>query len=167
MFVTRSFFDQIVVLQHFDFFLKTMNKEYLLQKTGRVGSRQFMMMSFFRKMKKVPWALCLGDIDSNLICLEALEGDIANLVAWKIQRVLQAGFNKNKIKRGLMLIREIPWSTLAVEQTYGTTASIHKLHPLMEMKLQNVIERLRRTRPRWVSERQAYFRELVLEVKAV
>ena len=36
----QAFFAEIVVLQHFDSFLKTMNKEYLLQKTGRVGRSQ-------------------------------------------------------------------------------------------------------------------------------
>ena len=44
----------------------------------------------------MPWALCFGDIDCNLICLEALEGEISNLVAWKIRRLLQVGFNKCK-----------------------------------------------------------------------
>ena len=73
---------------------------------------------------------------------------------------------------------------------HGSTASIHKLHPMMGsemiarrsmlhmsralcppdaedrcvMNLQKVIERLRR--PRKMSGRQAYFRELMLEVKA-
>ena len=141
----------------------------------------------------MPWALCLGDIDSNLICLEALEGEISNLVARKIRRLLQVGFNKDKIKRGLMLMREIPWSTLPVEQARGSTASTHKLHPMMDsemtaqramlhmsralffpdaedrcvLNLEKVIERLRRKQPRKMSGRQPYVRELMLEVKAV
>ena len=55
----------------------------------------FMVMWFSGDMKKMPQALCLGDVDSNLTCLEALEGEISNLVAWKIRQLLQAGFNKD------------------------------------------------------------------------
>ena len=82
-------------------------------------------------MKKMPWALCFGDIGSNLICLEALEGEISNLVSWKIPGLLQAGFNTDKIKRGLMLMMEILWSTLTVGQAYDSTASTRKFHPMM------------------------------------
>ena len=102
----------------------------------------------------------------------------------------QAGFNKDDVKRGLMLMREIPRSTLVLENAHGSTASIQKLNPMMGsemfarrsmlqmslflptaedrsvMNLQ-VIERLRRKRPRKMSGRQPYFRELMLEVKAV
>ena len=124
--------------------------------------------------------------------MEALEGEIPDLVAWRIRRLLQVGFNKGKIKRGLMLMREIPWSTLLVEQARGSTASTHKLHPMMGSEMTGrrsmphmlhalffpdaenrcvmnleVIERLRRKRPRKMSGRQAYVRELMLEVKAV
>ena len=91
----------------------------------------FMVMTFFGDMKKMPCALCFGDIDFNLICLEVLEGEISNLVAWKVRRLLQAGFHLHNIKRGLMLMREISWSTLPVEQAHGSTGSIHKLHPMM------------------------------------
>ena len=89
-----------------------------------------------------------------------------------------------------MLMREIPRSTLVLEHAHGSKASIHKLNPMMGsevfarrsmlqmslflptaedrsvMNLQ-VIERLRRKRPRKMSGRQPYFRELMLEVKAV
>ena len=120
------------------------------------------------------------------MCLEALEGDISNLVAWKIRQLLQAGFRKDKIECGLTLMREIPWSTLPVEQAHGSTASTHKFHPMMGsemiarrsmlhmaralflpdaedrrvMNRQKVIERLRRKRPRKISGRPAYFRAL-------
>ena len=91
-----------------------------------------------------------------------------------------------------MLMREIPWSALPAEQAHGSTASTHKLHPVMGsemiarrsmlhvsrslflpdaedrcvMNLQ-VIERWRRKQPRKMSGRQPYFRELMLQVKAV
>ena len=58
-----------------------------------------------------------GD-EVHVICMEALEGEISNLVAWNI-RWLQAGFSKDKIKCGLMLMREIPWSLLPVEQAHA------------------------------------------------
>ena len=104
---------------------------------------------------------------------------------WKTRRSLQVGFNKDKIKRGLMLPRETPWSKLPVEQAHGSTASTHNVIALRwilhmsralllldaedrcVMHLQKVIERLRRKRPRKMSVRQAYFRELLLEVIAV
>ena len=55
---------------------------------------------FFGDRKKMSWALCFGDIDSNLICLEALEGELSKLVAWEIRRLLQAGFSKDKENHG-------------------------------------------------------------------
>ena len=91
----------------------------------------FMVMRFCGDMRKMPWALCIGDIDSNLICLEAVKGEISNLVAWKKQRTLQATAKTN-ITHGFMLMRELPWSSkLPAEQAHGSTASIHKLHPMM------------------------------------
>ena len=79
-----------------------------------------------------------------------------------------------------------------MEQAHDYTASSHTLHPMMGsemialrsmphiscalfcpdaedrcvMNFQKVIERLRRKRPRKMSRRQAYFRALMLEVKA-
>ena len=90
---------------------------------------------FFGDMKKMPWALCFGDIVSNLICLEALEGETSNLVASKILRLLQAVFTKDRIKRRLMLVSEIPWSTLPVVQAHGSTTSTHKLHAMMSSEM--------------------------------
>ena len=45
--------------------------------------------------------------------------------------VAAGGFEEHTLKRGLMLMREIPWSALPAEQAHGSTASIHKLHPVM------------------------------------
>ena len=73
-------------------------------------------VEFLRRHEQDAWALCFGEIDCNLICLEALEGEISNLVAWKIRRLLEV---------------EAKTSTLPVEQAHASTASIHKLHPLM------------------------------------
>ena len=63
----------------------------------------FRVMWFFGDMRKVQWEaeIRFGDIDSNLVCLEALGGGISNLVAWKIRRLLQADCRKHKIKRVL------------------------------------------------------------------
>ena len=90
----------------------------------------FMTMRFFDNMKNMPWALCLSDIDSNLSCLEALKSEISNLVVWKMSRLLQACFSIDEIKRVLMLMSEIPWSTLSVEQARGSAAPTHELHPM-------------------------------------
>ena len=77
----------------------------------------FMVMSFFlRRHEQDAWALCFGEIDCNLICLEALEGEISNLVARKIRRLQEV---------------EAKTSTLPVEQAHASTASIHKFHPMM------------------------------------
>ena len=136
-------------------------------------------------MKKMPRALRLGDIDSNL----TYKGEICCCV----EDSTVVGFSKDKIKRWLMLMREIPRSTLSVERAHGSTASILKLRPMKRsgmngwrsmlhmsralflpdaedpcvMNLQKVIEQLRGKRPRKMSWRQAYFRALMLEVSAV
>ena len=36
----------------------------------------FKVVRFIGDMRQVPWALSIGDIDSNLICLESREGEI-------------------------------------------------------------------------------------------
>ena len=46
-------------------------------------------------------------------------------------RLLQAGFSKDKIKRRLMFMWEIPWSTRRVEEAHGSTSSTRSLHPMM------------------------------------
>ena len=137
--------------------------------------------------------LFFGDIHSNLICMEALEGDISNLCCVDYSTVAAGGFQQDKIKRGLMLMREIPWSTPSVERAHGSAASSHELHPMMGSEMiarrtmlhksralffpdaedrwvvnrQKASERLRRKRPRKTSWRQAYFRALMLEMEAV
>ena len=114
----------------------------------------------------------------NRLQLDTL-GSSRGCVARKIQRLLQASFSRNQIKCGLMLVREISWSTLPVKQAHGSTVSTHKLHPVMGTEMiawrsvlhmlnrLNVIERLRRKRPQKMSGKQAYFRALMLEVKTV
>ena len=138
----------------------------------------FAAMRLFGDMKKIPWAVCFGDTDSNLICLTALEGETSNFVAWNIRRLLQADFSKDNIKRGLMLMREIPWSTLPMEQAHGEPPQSQTSDAMMTrrsmlhmsralflpdaedrcvMNLQKVIEGLRRKRPRKISRRQRAF----------
>ena len=62
--------------------------------TGMLGSAAvravhvcsaFKVVRFIGDMRQMPWALCIGDIDSNLICLTAREGEISNLVACRIR----------------------------------------------------------------------------------
>ena len=59
-----------------------------------------MVMRFFGDVKKMPWALCLCNIDSSLICLGALEGEISKIIAWKIRRLLQAGLKSIHLSVG-------------------------------------------------------------------
>ena len=81
----------------------------------------FVVLRFFGDVWELPWNLCLGDWDANQACLATLQGKVWNLAALKIRRRRQAVFNTFiKIKQGLMLMREPPWSTTPVKQARDT-----------------------------------------------
>ena len=61
----------------------------------------FILTRFCGYMKKMSWALCLGDIDSNLVCLEALEGELSKPCRVEDSTVVAGGFQqRQKIKHG-------------------------------------------------------------------
>ena len=49
----------------------------------------------------------------------------------QLSRLLAAGFNMDLLVQAIELLKEIPWSTVPVEQAHGSMAVIHKLHPLL------------------------------------
>ena len=85
----------------------------------------FMVMRFCGDMRKMPWALCIGDIDSNLICLEAVKGEISNLVAWKKQRTLQAGYSKDKHQAWVHVDEG---TSLVIKASRGGSTWIYRFH---------------------------------------
>ena len=54
----------------------------------------FILVRFCGHMKKMSWALRFGDIDSNLICLEALEGELSKSCRVEDSTVVAGGFQQ-------------------------------------------------------------------------
>ena len=77
--------------------------------------------------KSYPWALAIGDIESNLARLEG-ESQVSEPVTLKIQTLARQGFNRAALVDGISLLRECHWSTISVEQGHGSAAAMHRVH---------------------------------------
>lgn len=139
-----------------------------------------------------PWSLCQGDIDSNLAHLAESTAEVMDPTAAKIKALLGLGYNRGLLKDGLTLLREVPFSTQAVEQSHGSIATIHRMHAtlggssiasramlhqarhlfapspkaLLDSKGQQRREKLQRALPRPVTAKNVFFQDLWMEVKA-
>ena len=56
----------------------------------------FMVVRFIGDMRQMPWALCIGDIDSNLICLTPREGEISKSCCVQDSAVAAGGFQQRQ-----------------------------------------------------------------------
>ena len=55
-------------------------------------------------------------------------------VAGKIWKLLQKGFPMHQLNSALLLLLEIPWTSLMVEQMHASAATLTRLHPNMELE---------------------------------
>ena len=74
----------------------------------------------FDPLLDYPWCLAIGDVDVNLDIISTNAFVLTDATATKILRLLHIGFCRDVLKDGIALIREIPWSTFAVEQAHGS-----------------------------------------------
>ena len=75
-----------------------------------------------------PYKLAYGDVGANLDALHRCPDPVADPTTMQIRALLESGYNRSSLVDAVLLFREIPWSTQAVEQSHGSTACIHRLH---------------------------------------
>ena len=88
----------------------------------------FITRSVLRQLEKCPWSLVVGDIDENLDALQEQAHVPRELIAQKVQALLRMDFSREVIKEGLLLLRDVHWSTASCEQGHGSAAVIAKVH---------------------------------------
>lgn len=92
-------------------------------------TRAFMHERVFSVLSDYPWRLAVGDIQKNLDLLAASEEPIPDSCAHKVRLLLRAGFNRTRLEEGVALLREVPWSSVPVEQAHASAAVLHRFHP--------------------------------------
>ena len=83
----------------------------------------------FSQLKEYPWSLAVGDIPENLDALAASTEPIRDSCTHKIRLLLQMGFNRSQLVAAVSLFKEIPWSSIPVEQSHASAAVLHRFHP--------------------------------------
>ena len=89
----------------------------------------FIQDKVFSPLKDYPWRLALGDVDENLQILAATGGPIRDSLTHKLRILLQMGYNKARLVSAVTLLREVPWSSVPVEQAHASAAVLHRFHP--------------------------------------
>lgn len=89
----------------------------------------FVQHKVFNAVEGYPWKLAVGDVDQNLDTLASSTEEFADACTHKVRLLLQKGFPKEQLKRGIALFLEIPWSSVPVEQAHASAAVLHRYHP--------------------------------------
>ena len=92
------------------------------------ASVAFLSKRVFQVAKAYPWKLTLGNVAANLQALADSDAPVADPTTTQIKSLLSLGYNREALSDAVSLLREVPWSTLGVEQAHGSVACIHKLH---------------------------------------
>ena len=90
----------------------------------------FVHRAVFKPARRCPWSLARGSISENLEVLCNQDVVPKDPLAQKVQKLLRSGYNRHLIERGLRLLNEVHWSTAVVEQGHGSTAVVHRYHPM-------------------------------------
>ena len=61
--------------------------------------------------------------------MAASEEPIADSCARNIRLLARAGFNRSRLEEGVALLREVPCSSVPVEQAHASAAVFHRFHP--------------------------------------
>lgn len=87
----------------------------------------------FSVADELPWSLVAGDVSENLQRLADKGYDGDDPTVMKIVELLRLGYNRERLVEGVSLLRDVPWSTMTVEQAHGSLACIHRLHPTLSV----------------------------------
>ena len=77
---------------------------------------------------QLPWSLTIGDMNANLDAL-ALGPKPPERTATKIWTLCKMGYNRGQLLKGLILLAECLWGTVAAEQFHASAATLMRLHP--------------------------------------
>ena len=89
--------------------------------------RSFIDWRVLSELRGYPWCLTDGDVDENLTMLHVADKPL-DPTARKIQALVKLGYPRATLVKGVMLLREVHWTTVVVEQGHGSVATVHKLH---------------------------------------
>ena len=91
-------------------------------------SFHFFVRRVLWEANQYPWRLARGDVRANL---EALRGEAEPVdpATSRIWMLLEIGVDMNILEAAVKLLREIPWTTMIVEQMHGCLAALHRHHP--------------------------------------
>jgi hypothetical protein len=91
-------------------------------------SFHFFWRRVLQPASEAPWCLCFGDVKANVE--ELRDGpEPSELVSWQLWCMLRAGISENIVMLTIILMKEIPWTTLPAEQQHGVMAALHRFHP--------------------------------------
>jgi len=88
----------------------------------------YLYWDVFRPCEQLPFSLARGDILANLDAFERDPPRALDPVSAKIKVLLSIGFSRERIRRGLLLMREVPFTTDLVEQGHASAALFSKNH---------------------------------------
>ena len=86
-------------------------------------------------LTEYPWSLAMGSADSRLSELEALLEAPIEGTACKMWKLLKAGYPRGRLSQVIDMIRQLPFTSLAVEQAHASSAMIKKFHPGLDIDL--------------------------------
>ena len=91
----------------------------------------FVDRRIFQVANSLPWSLALGDIAANLEALHQLDYKGTDSATLQIKELLTLQFNRQALGLAVELLKDVPWTSVTVEQGHGSMAVIHKLHPML------------------------------------
>ena len=95
----------------------------------------FVQHKVFNAVEGYPWNLAVGDVGLNLDALATSTEEIADACTHKIRLLVQNGFPREQLIRGIALFREVSWSSVPVEQSHASAAILHRFHPEYSMEM--------------------------------
>ena len=88
----------------------------------------YLYWDVFQQCEQLPFSLARGDILANLDAFSRDPPRALDPVSAKIKVLLSIGFSRERIRRGLLLMREVPFTTDLVEQGHASAALFSKHH---------------------------------------
>ena len=117
-------------------------------------------------LTQYPWSLAIGKAEDRLHELEALEEPPVEPNANKMWRLLKAGYPTASLLKAIDMFRHLPFTTMAVEQAHGSSATIRKFHPNLDIDVHLQRSYLHQCRHRFSQPEDAKREQALLEAIA-
>eukprot|EP00971_Amphidinium_carterae_P349162 6490875-Amphidinium_carterae.1 len=136
---------------------------------GCFAALSYLHQRVFTTIAERPFALCVGDVSQNLDALLDEPVCPQESISSKIWCLHQAGYGRDRLEDGLLLLQSISFSSHFTERQHGSTACVHRFHPAYgqllpdtqkasgcETRLVKRIEKLQRKQPDRITGRHVY-----------